>query len=51
METKQLCECGHEKKFHTGKDNWIRKSTSCHLCKCRKFRLANHTQEIGRKKE
>ncbi len=33
------CECGHKKKFHTGKDNWIRKSSSCHLCKCRKFKL------------
>ena len=34
----KMCECGHDKEFHTGKDNWVRKSTSCHLCKCRKFR-------------
>lgn len=29
--------CGHEEKYHTGKDNWVRKSSSCHFCKCRKF--------------
>ena len=29
--------CGHKKEYHTGKDNWVRQSTSCHKCKCRKF--------------
>ncbi len=41
----KICKCGHEKKYHTGKDNWIRKSTSCHLCKCRKFKIAGCNHE------
>lgn len=36
----KICECGHTEKYHTGKDNWVKKSSSCHLCKCRKFKLA-----------
>ena len=46
------CEnCGHEEEYHTGKDNWVRKSTSCHLCKCKKFipqpkEWENHKERI-----
>ena len=32
---KTCANCGHKKEYHTGKDNWVKNSTSCHLCKCR----------------
>lgn len=50
-ENNQICKCGHGIEFHTGKDNWVRKSSSCHKCKCRKFEPVEDTINSNENKD